>query len=818
MDKKGTKNKNYRVRFRWNAIAIYIFCAFSCVAGVLYINSLKDSIKSQRENIQRNDKVLEFTNELISEVNEAQSAANLFTITDNKQHLEDFNQSIEKIKSINDSIKYYYNDSTVNQILLSDIIELLNMKKVIIIEMSNQYNSFNPYNEIFNLVNNYQPEVKTQKNISIQEQDTIIYKPQKKNFFQRIGDVFLPDNSLDSLVLVSKTTIDTIENIEKDNTIDILQDIKLYTEKGKSEYIAMVQNIEKQYDELMAADQKIAEELADILIILHRQTLYSILEEVQKSEALIDRNINYAIIGGVMALILILTFIFFIFNDVEKVSKAQKATEEAKKKTEEIMESRHKLLLSVSHDIKTPLSSIMGNIELLQMDNNELNNNQRIISMKRSSEHILELLSNLLNYSSLDQGKQVISRTEFNISKMCDDIKNMFMPIIESKHLSLHYHKKIADDMYVISDALKIKQILCNILSNATKYTIEGEIHFGVYNNDNKMIFSIIDQGVGIPEERMNDIFKPFSRIEKNSELSEGSGFGLYVVKGMIELLNGKISVKSKVNYGTHIEVQIPVKISDGSHNTEETTVVVCDKKHLNILIIDDDNSLLTVTKAMLDKLGHHSDICLTSVEFNKYLDKLDFYDVILTDREMGTYSGNDVLNIIKNINPDKKVILMTARSEYNHRKTLAEGFDGYLEKPFSINDIATILNCPVTEEEKQPSVFADEFPELCSIFGDDESIQNILQVFADTTADNLITFNTAVNNDDYMAACNLCHRMSPMFVQLEKKEMAAFLNEMDIAGKEKRDPLPDWKSRSLEFINQADDFLNHLYEKYGIT
>ena len=160
----------------------------------------------------------------------------------------------------------------------------------------------------------------------------------------------------------------------------------------------------------------------------------------------------------------------------------------------------------------------------------------------------------------------------------------------------------------------------------------------------------------------------------------------------------------------------------------------------------------------------------------------------------------------------------MTARSEYNHRKTLAEGFDGYLEKPFSINDIATILNCPVTEEEKQPSVFADEFPELCSIFGDDESIQNILQVFADTTADNLITFNTAVNNDDYMAACNLCHRMSPMFVQLEKKEMAAFLNEMDIAGKEKRDPLPDWKSRSLEFINQADDFLNHLYEKYGIT
>lgn len=817
MDNQGTKNKNYRVRFRWNAVAIYVFCALTCLAGVLYVNSLKDSIRSQRENIERNDKVLELTNELISEVNKAQSDANLFSMTDNRQHLDNFNNSISKIKSINDSIKYYYNDTTVNQILLSDIIELLDMKKILITEMSNQYNSFNPYNEIYNLLDVYLPEPKTSlKNVSIHEQDTIIYKAKKKNFFQRVGNVFSPDKSLDSIVMVSKTTIDTIVNHEEVKTNDILNDIKLYTEKGRAEFLSIVKNIERQYDELMTADQKIAEELSVILVTLHRQTLYSILEEVQKSEELIDRNINYAIIVGIIALILILTFIFFIFNDIEKVSKAQKATEEAKKRTEEIMESRHKLLLSVSHDIKTPLSSIMGNIELLQIDNNELKGNQRFISIRHSSEHILELLTNLLNYSSLDQGKQVVSHAEFNISAMCDDITNMFTSIIESKKLSFRYNKNIPNDMYVISDELKIKQILCNILSNASKYTIEGEISFSVYHANNKMVFSIIDQGVGIPEDKMKDIFKPFNRIEKNSRLSEGSGFGLYVVKGMIELLNGEISVKSKVNQGTHIEVQIPVEISDGSQNTN-TSTVVCDKENLNILLVDDDNSLLTVIKAMLDKLGHHSDVCPTSAEFNKYMKNIDSYDVIFTDREMGTYSGNDVLNIIKETHPEKKVILMTARSEYNHCKSLAEGFDGYLKKPFSINDIASILNIPITEIEKKSSVFSEEFPELCSMFDDDDSIRNILQVFADATADNLMTFNTAISEDNFMAACDLCHKMYSMFTQLEQKEMSAFLSEMDMARKEKRD-LPDWKSRSLDFMNQADAFLNHLYERYGIS
>ncbi len=319
MNKQGTKNKDYRVRVRWNAVAIYVFCALSCLAGVLYVISLKNSIRSQRENIERNNKVLEVTNELISEVNEAQSAANLFTMTDNRQHLDNFNKSIDKIKNINDSIKYFYNDTTVNQILLSDIIGLLNMKKMLITEMSYPYNSFNPYIEIYNLLDSYIPEQKSSKNISVQEQDTIIYKTPKKNF-QRLGNVFSPDKSLDSIVMLSKTTIDTVENYEDINTDDILNDLKLYTDKGRAEFLAIVKNIEKQYDELMMADQQIAEELAVILVTLHRQTLYSILEDVLKSEELIDRNINYAIIVGIPALILILVFIFFFFNDFVLVS------------------------------------------------------------------------------------------------------------------------------------------------------------------------------------------------------------------------------------------------------------------------------------------------------------------------------------------------------------------------------------------------------------------------------------------------------------------------------------------------------------------
>lgn len=821
MKSNNIKHKRkYESRVRMDAIVIYLLAFLLCGGMIYYISNLKNSINFQRENINKNDKILKLTNELIKSVNKAQAYANLYTFSNNKTQLKNFNKQLTIISNINDSIIISSNNS-INRKTLDDILLLLKRKELIIRQIARQYDAYNPYQEIYDLISNYKP-VKTKPVLkSTTTQDTIIYKSKKKNFFKRIGSIFSPDKYLDSVVLVTKTVIDTIEKEQENDTINILYDIQLYTEKGRQEYTEYVKAIENQYKKFILSDQKISEEISDLLIVLHKQTLESVLNEVQKSEDMINKNLDLSIYSGIASLIIILTFIFMILYDLKKVAKARKATEEAKKKIEEIMESRHKLLLSVSHDIKAPLSSILGYFELMQMDNVKPEESHRISSMKNSVEHILSLLTNLLNFSSLDQGKEVLTYSNFSIGKLCDDLKDMFAPMAKNKQLTFIYNKKIDNNIYIKSDALKIKQILSNVLSNATKYTVKGNIRFSVYRKDNNIIFSIIDQGIGIPKDKIEEIFKPFNRIGNNKSIVEGNGFGLFVVKGLIDLLKGEIQVSSEPNKGTHFQIILPAEFVSTKEEAKPSIYIhpLKTNKKINILLIDDDNTFLTIVNLMLTKLGTKSNICRSLIEFNNYCKNLDHYDIILTDREMGTFSGNDVLKTIKKIDPDKKVILMTARSEYNENMVESEGFDGYLQKPFSIKVLSELLqDNSVENETMKTSEFNADFPELCAMFdNDNDSIRNILKIFVESTSNNLVIFNDILNRHEFKEAVNLCHKMCPMFIQLNQNETAKFLKKMDKLREKDKSTFPEWEEESLKFMNLADDFISYLADKYKI-
>lgn len=813
METEKKHKKHYESRVKWKAVVIYIVATAICVGMIHYITNLKKSILNQRVEINRNEHVLDLTNELIQKVNEAQSHAQFYIISSNETHLNDFDRNLKEIAATKDSIVFYSKNDTTNIRILEDIISLLKRKEKIINKLNHQYELFNPYEEIYKLIAGYKPEKKT-KIIETINTDTIIKKAVQPSFFRRIFSSEIPR---DSIILVTTTTYDTITEETPDTKVDIMKDIKIYTDKGRQDYLKRLGTIEKQYQIFIESDRKISEEVSVLLIALHKQTLTSVMNEIQRSEAIIHQNLNFSIYGSTVALAFILLFIILIFNDIKKVSKAKRATEEAQRRTEEIMESRHKLLLSVSHDIKAPLSSVTGYIELMQLERRDEGDMQKLNSMKYSSQHILALLSNLLEFSSLDQGKQKLIHSDFNVAEMCDRLAEMFQPIAENKQLKFYYHKGIPDGLCVNSDALKIRQIAINIISNALKYTIEGSVHFGAYFIDNKLIFSVIDQGIGIPNDKINEMFKPFSKADNNKGLAEGNGFGLYVVKGLIELLGGDIRVMSEVNRGSHFEISIPVSVAENAvaEKTEHIdNQVIKSKNKLKILLIDDDNSLLAVISAMLSRIGHEADICRSSVEFNKAIDGIGKYDLVITDREMGTFSGNDVLKAIKGADAGKKVILMTARDEYSETAAMAEGFDGYIKKPFSIKELAILLNSGDDIDDKHGGEYADDFPQLRAMFGnDDEAIRDILKAFVSATADNLVLFNEAIDSQDFAKAQAVCHKMKPMFKQLGLSS-ASYLEEMDACRGEGSTPPPDWQGRGVAFMSSADEVIGMLEER----
>ncbi|MCR4847883.1 MAG: hybrid sensor histidine kinase/response regulator [Bacteroidales bacterium] len=766
-----------------------LFVIAFCGAMFYYIYKLQNSIQNQRINVNTQSEAISLTNRFTQLVHQAQAEANLFAFTDNPEHLSQFGELNTAINQCADSLLLAMPGKD-NEKRVREVEQLIMRKGQISYILSRQFYYYDPLSEINARLKAYTPPT---------------------------PPTFLSNDSL-----AGKPTISA------DSTLRILSDLRILSEKASSEYRRRIKEYERKTVELITDDNHLSEEIAELLLDLNNEILESSILEMEISEDVINENLTASTYIAGAVLILIIVFVILILSDVNKGFRARKAAEkaraeaeEAQKKTEELMESRHKMLLTVSHDIKSPLASIIGNIELMDKTGNE----KEVASIQQSAEHILNLLNNLLEFSSLEQGKLQIENSRFNVKQLCDETVSMFEPIALKKNLQFLVDNKIRENLQANSDPLKIKQIIGNLISNAIKYTIEGHISFGASLENGQLVFRISDSGIGIPSDKLEDIFKPFVRTDSGSRLSEGSGYGLSVVKGLVDLMEGTIEVQSEVGKGSRFTVRIPaetVVAESGANTTEQqdlhTPVDLVAQQH--ILVIDDDDTLLTVVSNMIEKLGHQVQICRSKNDIDEALHDTNSFDCVLTDREMGAISGNTILRLFKKADSAKPVYLMTARVDYDTEKAAQEGFDGFLPKPFKIKDLETMFGHASKDEGSNSgseSVFSD-FPDLCDMLGDEEeAIRGVLTVFAHSTADNLVGLNECIERDDFATAHELCHKMLPMFIQLQQDEAVPFLTKMNELRGRDASAYPEWKDDAVRFMDSADKMIEMLSEKYGI-
>ncbi|MBO6027121.1 MAG: response regulator [Bacteroidales bacterium] len=786
-------SRSFEGRTSWKVVVTNLFVIAMCGAMFYYIYKLQGSIQNQRININVQNDAFNLTNRFTQLVHEAQSEANLFAFTDNPKHLKRFGALNNEINACADSILLLL-PTKQNEQRIREVERLILRKGQISYVLSRQFYYYDPLAEI---------DAKLQA------------------FTPPTPPVFNDQNS-DSLVQPS-----SVGHSSLDNSVDIVSDLKILSEKARSEYKKRIKEYEKKTAELITDDNHLSEEIAELLLALNQEILETTKLEMEISENIINEHLTASTYIGGAVLILIIVFVILILSDVSKGFRARKAAEqaradaeEAKKKTEELMESRHKMLLSVSHDIKSPLTSIMGNLELMDNTGNE----KEVVSIQQSADHILNLLSNLLEFSSLEQGMLQVEKQLFNVKQLCDETASMFEPIAHNKNLVFNFDNEIKQSLYANSDQLKIKQIISNLISNAIKYTIEGSIGFKASFENGCLVFRVRDTGIGIPTDKVEDIFKPFVRTDSGSKISEGSGYGLSVVKGFVDLLGGHIEVESEVGKGSLFTAVIPVEIqiidkNNHRENPSETSSSAEQVEQRHILIIDDDDTLLTVVSNMISKLGHQVQLCRSKNDIDEALQQIGTFDFILTDREMGALSGNDILNIFKQADPDKPVYLMTARMDYDTEKAKAEGFDGFLQKPFNLKKLESVFGRHTKEEKSVSDSTFTDFPELCEMMGDDEeAIRGILTIFAQSTADHLVALNECVETDDFSTAHGLCHKMLPMFIQLQQDEAIPFLSKMNELRGLDANAYPEWKDDAIKFMAKADDLMELLEEKYGIS
>ncbi|OUO49390.1 hypothetical protein B5F77_14890 [Parabacteroides sp. An277] len=318
-------------------------------------------------------------------------------------------------------------------------------------------------------------------------------------------------------------------------------------------------------------------------------------------------------------------------DEKKKREKLIGKLQESNTKNEELIRFRRNLIQNVTHELCTPLTAISGNAELLLNDDNKDRRVHHAETIKTSAGRMASMLNSLLNYFRLDSRKVTILSKPFRLSLIADTLETEFATQAKSKHLTLNV-RNYANEV-VNGDKNRILSIGSNLLSNAIKFTDNGTITLTTRYKDGVFTLAVEDTGTGISKEQKKLIFKPFECLD-NAATQDGFGLGLSIVKQLVILMDGHISVESEKGKGSKFTIVLPLPktketITDGKKEQMQDII-----SNYNVIVIDNDLVILGMIRDMLVQNGISYDTCTSVGELIDKMRSKD-YDLLITDLKM---------------------------------------------------------------------------------------------------------------------------------------------------------------------------------------
>lgn len=546
------------------------------------------------------------------------------------------------------------------------------------------------------------------------------------------------------------------------------------------------------------------------------------------------------IIGGIAvgAVLLSAFFLILIMRDISRSNRYRQQLEVANKRAEDLLIAREKLMLAITHDFKAPLGSIMGYTELLSRLTEDERQRFYLDNMKSSSEHLLKLVSDLLDFHRLDLNKAEVNRVTFNPSQLFDEIYVSFEPLTAAKGLALQCHVAPELNGRYISDPLRLRQIVNNLLSNAVKFTQKGEISLTASYDSSKLTIAIADTGKGMASEDRERIFQEFTRLS-GAQGEEGFGLGLSIVKKLVTLLEGTIDVQSTLGKGSCFTVTLPLypvgksiaesespeneSSEDESPYAPKQSAAIPPMKVIRVLLIDDDKIQLNLTAAMLKQHGIDAVCCEQLEQLIEQL-RSSVFDVLLTDIQMPAINGFDLVKLLRASNiPQAKtipVIAVTARSEMDKAALHEHGFAGCLHKPFTVKELLLTVNegqlsadeAHITEDMGTVGI---NFSALTAYSEDDpEAAYSIIHTFIEETGKNVERMQQALNEKEVDGIAAMAHKLLPLFTMIGAEETIAPLKWLEACrGEEFSEKIEETTFNTLEAVRKIISEAEHYLE-----
>ena len=537
---------------------------------------------------------------------------------------------------------------------------------------------------------------------------------------------------------------------------------------------------------------------------------------MKANDVVLIKNVKASMINItiIMVLFIIITsiLIYLVFSDIARSNLFRKQLQEAKEEAEHLSTVKQRFLSNMSHEIRTPLQSIIGFSEqIMQQDKPS---KASVEAIYYSSEHLLQIVNEVLDYSRIVSGKFTFDKKPFNMNSLLTEVAATMKLQATEKNIQLEYKNEESYPILYLGDAFRLKQILYNLIGNAIKFTNEGsisvEVDSRVNDTSTEFLFRIIDSGIGISKSDLKRIFNEFEQTDSGTQHPKGgTGLGLNIVKGLVDQQGGTLTAESTLDKGSVFLVTLIFE------NTNETETIDLKRKKTystnftgKVLMVDDDLFMLNFCSIILTKYGiRHT--CQASSE--KLVQEAwdNEISLIFTDIRMPGINGIELCKLLRTKVPTGvKIIAMTAHALPDEQKAILEqGFDGLITKPFKEVDLITCIN----DNTEVPKLDLSALLAMC--MNDKELLEMSLVSFVTETTQDLITLRELAEQQDQNGMMELCHKLAGRIGQVGDMALSIRLRKIEKTLKQPCDLAIETKELNL-ITNEIRDLIEAV-ERY---
>ena len=490
----------------------------------------------------------------------------------------------------------------------------------------------------------------------------------------------------------------------------------------------------------------------------------------EMEEMLSMRRHSFFYIAGLTLFGMLLSFVLYniIHRDIRRRYRERLKLIAWNEEKQEMLEQKERMMMILSHELRSPLAAVMGYAELMQ-DTNDTTISTAKRNILRAARMRQGLLNSLLYYYRLSSGKDRVNETLFLPKSIADELESMFLLAAEEKGIDLHADFE-GENVLVSGDKERILQIGQNLMSNAVKFTEEGGVSLLVRYAEGTLLLEVCDTGTGISKEEQNAIYEPFSRLA-NADVKDGFGLGLSITRKLVALLNGDISLESEVCQGTTFRVTLPLSLATETEN-ESHQESFHFSKDMRMIAVDDDAVVLKLTQRQLERVGLECDTCQNVEELMERLRKRE-YDLLLTDIKMPGMNGYELLDLLRcsNIGNSKNipVLAVTAHISRKEEELVKAGFAGCLYKPFSCDELYAAVRHALREKRKQVKSDMDDMEaiDFTPLLANEENGRDMLALLAEQTRKDMESLRRVHDSHDREALADLTHHLLPVWTML---------------------------------------------------